>query len=332
MSPTIHFMAEMESAINAPSAVRGIDVFRIADNLSVKLWRLFESNAIDDLVVHKIRRTTRWSVNTYDVTHGFGFEVKKDRWTSHGKKKIREIKQFSLAYGSVDWRRLVLSSVPGVSSIFEDSDGYRLFMTHKALFSREQLTVSQWKGCQLLRMTTDHLMDRSLENAYWRGMNLPPPDGRRPEMFVTCGNLIKWYRHLSGAHSAATLPHQLRAEKMPSGKFFVRPLYFSTPKEYFREILALKPIRKAVAALVLLLAADIYVSLGGSEHDFSCWLDCPKFDGTNACDLTTITSVPAPLEKAPENMFRQVPKLFPFIDERARGSLDGFFFYDPPSS
>ena len=330
MDPRLDFIAEMESAINAPTAVKGIDVFRIANNLSVKLQILFESKTMEGVAVHKIRRTSRWSVKTCDYTWGIGYEVKKQSWQKYRQQKIRIIEKANLEQVSLDPRGLLFHSIPGVSTIFHDSDGYRIRMTRTALFSSSHISLGQWKGCQLLRFKTKHLMDRSSEEAYWRWMHEKMPDCRQPEIFITCGELIEWYRHLSGAHSAATIPHQLRAEKMPSGKFFVRPLYFSTRKEYFRTALALRPVRKVVAALVILLASEVYTALIGTTQDCACWFDCPKLGESNACDITTVASVLAPLAEPPENMFRQVANIVPFIDERVRGSYDGFFLYDPP--
>ena len=331
MDPIADFIAEMKASKN----LLGIDVFRVANTLSVKLCTLFESKTIDDIDVHKVRRSTFWSISTYNMTSGFGYTTEQDSWQERNRKIYRTIEKASLDYISFDTRKLRFRSFPGVSHIDEDDNGYRLHMTHRDLFSSTSCKLVDWKGHQLLKIDTKHMLDRSLEEPYWHYLSqcapepLPQPPRRSPLMTVNNAEIVQWYRNFSGAHSAAQYPHQLIGEKLPSGEFFVRPL-LSSQREYFRAILGLQEIRKVVASLVLLLAHEVYIALTGITSNASTFVDVPKLvtsDSDLSVDITTVTSVPAARNEGGNNMIRHVDSFDPFIDERYRDCLIGFFPY-----
>lgn len=342
MNPTVDFIAEMEAIGN----VCDVNVFRRANNLSVKLQILFESKRIGNL--HKVCRPTKpWSISTYDMANGFGYTVEKDSWKQHCGKIHRTIEKVSSLDVSIGTHEVRLHSIPGVSRIFEDDNGYRLCMIHRDLFSDTSLKFGDWKSYQLLNLDTKHMLDHSLEDTYMHylseraerdGVSLPPrPPYSSPCMKVTYAEIIQWYRNLYGAHATGPQdPYQIRAEKLPSGEFFVQPLPFNSRKEYFRTILGLQPIRKIVAALVLLLAIEVYASL--TAHDTErralarnlsnagIFVDVPKLissDSDSSVDITTVAAVPPVRGKVDNDMIHRVDRIDRVIDERYRD------YYDP---
>lgn len=316
MDPKTDFIAEMD----ASKRHLGIDTFRVANNLSVKLCTLLESGAIDNIDVRRVRRSTPWSISTYEMTPGFGYTVEKDSWLERRGKIYRTTEKALLDYVSIDTRKLQICSIPGVSKILEDNYGYRLLMTHRDLFSDDSIKMGDWKGHGLLKINTEHMLDRSLEEAYWdylteRDPGLPSPPQGSPSMTVGNAELVRWYRNLSGAHSAAEYPQQLIGENFLPGKFFVRPL-LSSRKEYFRAVLGMQPMRKLIASLVFLLACEVYVALANQRSNAHIFADVPKLVSPDFEDVTTMKPALATYGEVANDMIRHVDNFDIFVDKR----------------
>ncbi len=347
MGPKADFASEMDAAFRLAKAepsgkLFNIDVLRLASTLAVKLCTLLSKGSVGAIDIRKVRCPKPWSISTYDMTIGLGFTVDKDSWKKRGNNIDRTIeKSSSLNYISADTRALRFSSIPGVSHILEDDDIYRLYMTHRDLFSNTTTKLWDWKDHQLLKIDTKHMLDRSLEESYHRylsdrakrdGVSLPPLPLRQPaSITITNAEVVRWYRNI-GIHSPnpEQHPHQLIAEKLPSGEFFVRPLTFNSRKEYFRTVLGFRPMRNLTANLVILLASEVYGSLTGTSHNAISHLDIPKLDPSSSdspVDITTVASVPSVRGEVAKDMIRRVDGIDRVVDERDARYRD----YDGPS-